>query len=334
MWEATEVTSNTKTLLFFVPLIGCVLACRSDPRLPPHPDQVVAGSGGSAGKGDGGRGGSAGGVAAGSGGAPGGTGPTCSEAPPLKATVPFELSDAPQAAETGEAGAGGAGGIGGDGGAGGAGGAGGEPSRCVRVTDLVGDRVTCSGFVERRTIEGRPAFVFDDGSTLTWTGAAEGEDWATGSSLAPPKAPAGVRLFIDYSEEARPFCPFCGGYTQRSVAIRFGEEDVLYVGQEGPDEVFASADLFGVSARSDAPCDASSGTYDCYFVVHHHYDMLLDTSPVQRIPYGAVKGVVTPNGSFDAVWRTAEVTATYLQNCYDGRTPLRTRDFAARRVVE
>jgi len=177
-------------------------------------------------------------------------------------------------------------------------------------------------------IDAQPAFVFDDGSTLTWTGSTDG-------GLALPDVPAGSTPWIDYREQYFSFCQFCGGYITQSISILAGEGDeALYVGSTNAPGPVDPNQLFDVAFELEPTCDTAAYGFDCHSVVDHRFDVVLDTDPVQRIPYGEVTRVDVPGGTFDVIWSNADVTSTYIPSCADGRSPIAKRDFAALRVNE
>jgi hypothetical protein len=176
----------------------------------------------------------------------------------------------------------------------------------------------------RRTQTG---FIFDDGSTLTWTGAADG--------LPLPETPAGAIPWVEYEEQYYSFCPFCGGYTRKAISILATEGgQVLYVGSTNGQPPVDPTMLFDAASEFEKKCDTAPYNFDCYTVVDHRFDVVIGTDPVQRIPYGELTSIDVPGGSFDVFWSNADASGTHNPNCYDGRSPIDTNEFAALRVSE
>ena len=251
------------------------------------------------------------GITGGESGAPqGGSGPVCRAISDRISTVPFTLSIGDAAGE------GGAGGVGGASDGSGAG-------RAQGCTQGVSGTTTCSGNVIRM----RTGFIFDDGSILTWTGAADG--------LALPETPAGAIPWVEYEEQSFSFCPFCGGYTRKAISILEREGELaLYVGSTNGQPLVDPSLLFDAAIEFSPKCDTAPYNFDCYTVVDHLFDVVVGTDPVQLVPYGELTRIDAPAGSFDVFWSIAGADGTYISGCFDGRSPSDTNAVAALRGPE
>lgn len=263
------------------------------------------------GGGTGPRGGNAGTNGGGAAAPQGGAGSVCQSTSELVSTVPFTLSIGEDAGE------GGAGGVGGASDGGGA-----SRAQGCSIQDTSG-RKTCSGSVVRT----QTGFIFDDGSTLTWTGAAY--------ALPLPETPAGVIPWVQYDEQYFSNCPFCGGTTSKAISILASAGgQVLYVGSTIREPLEDPSVLFDAAFELEPKCDTAPYNFDCYTVVDHRFDVVIGTDPVQRIPYGERTRIDVPGGTFDIFWSNADANSTLRSGCFDGRVPDATREFAALRVSE
>ena len=235
--------------------------------------------------------------------------PTCTSNPEHGQNVLFELSIAHDAGAP----------------APGAGGAGSGASGCTQVMLTS----TCTGTARATSLDNELAFVFGDGSTLTWIGSEQ--------NVPPPAVATGDDVWIDYEEVLLPRCGFCGTYIAHAISIlesEGGEPLLVATDEQEADPSESALDaLFGATARIETACRTNPYPFDCWELTSDVFDHVLETTPEQRIPYGALTLVETPRGTFYVTWSTADHTQTPLNGCADGRTPRAIRDFAAARVV-
>lgn len=237
--------------------------------------------------------------------------------PSARRTIPFTLT-------VGSGGAGGAANDARDLELSGQGGAGPGGDGCVPNTN----GHDCVGEARATRSSGSLAFTFGDGSTLAWTPGSE--------FIAPPPVGDGELVFIEYSRYTPPVCPFCGGYTLASLSVRAIGGPIIWFGQEGSFiqevEQQRALSLFGVGYRRSFACSVPQFNMDCYTIQRDLYDIVLATSPEQRISHATQTRVSTPLGEYEVMWASSEQIETHISGCADGRSPARDRGFAASRL--